>query len=862
MNTELPSATGSCFGQSERRNNSSDERSPVGGPQAGDNGQREDGIAGQRNKCHEAAERNAPEIQQCTDRTVPRSREETERERRELYERTAREVQEIVAEFHDRLPRQLAKAIGAVYCRYSTRFQDSIADQVRTILEEAVRRGIFVPLEYIFFDLAVRGYKSQRAGLDQLRQVLRSGTVSVVMFFATNRLFRKVHRTLEFVEEQLVEKGVDAIFVKSGVDTSDANRWRMLLTFHSMMDEFVVGMYADNIRAAHEGLLEKRLAFGTISYGYTGEPIEGQFTRRGRPRRRLAVDPVTSVVVAQIFVWYVVERRKINDIIQCLNDDPSIPLPPRCTSGMWTRLAVKGILTNPRYRALWLYGVTETVWISSKDYARQRVRREPLKKAQIEELRIVSDEIWFHAQRLLKEEPRNRGRNPSDGDRSSRPRILNGLLWCPLHDQVLHVGGPHGRSMICPSCRRLKPEKRHLFTYLNRTDAVRMTCEKLAELVRADEDIVQQIVEVSRREISVLQQPDPSRIEQVRGREQQLTKRIRFIMEHVGESDDDQRETAAFLTDLRQQRAEVRAELASLEGVSRKRMRVPSEQEVLELLDGLGGILTSAASGPVGDEAGLAHAIISDLTGGRIELFQMGERESHGGWLQGRFRVDVLSVVAERLTGTRLSAGDSGLEVVIDYRRPRRVDEQAEHAKALWDQGLLGKEIAKRMGCLPSYVTKLIHRWFDLRDLPRPDGRRRRAQLENKQVRIPTYKRIADEVMLLVDKGMSNSAIGRHHGVSDATVDKAIKWFCDSRGLPAPTTADRKLKMLRLATEMFHRNILIKDIAAELGYSPRGMKLALEEHLATLGESMPDGRARRGNAKSGEVASGHAAEPS
>ena len=75
---------------------------------------------------------------------------------------TAREVQEIVAEFHDRLPRQLAKAIGAVYCRCSTRFQDSITDQLRMILEDAVRRGIFVPLEYVSFDLAVRNYKNQR----------------------------------------------------------------------------------------------------------------------------------------------------------------------------------------------------------------------------------------------------------------------------------------------------------------------------------------------------------------------------------------------------------------------------------------------------------------------------------------------------------------------------------------------------------------------------------------------------------------------------------------------------------------------------------------------------------------------------
>ncbi len=60
------------------------------------------------------------------------------------------------------------------------------------------------------------------------------------------------------------------------------------------------------------------------------------------------------------------------------------------------------------------------------------------------------------------------------------------------------------------------------------------------------------------------------------------------------------------------------------------------------------------------------------------------------------------------------------------------------------------------------------------------------------------------------------------------------------------------------AKEMYDNGVLIKDIAAELGYSPEGLRLALKRYLADLGESMPDGRSRRGNAKSGERARGHA----
>jgi len=48
-----------------------------------------------------------------------------------------------------------------------------------------------------------------------------------------------------------------------------------MLTQLASVNEFVVGMNVENIRAAHEGLLEKRLGFGTLSFGYAGEPIPG-----------------------------------------------------------------------------------------------------------------------------------------------------------------------------------------------------------------------------------------------------------------------------------------------------------------------------------------------------------------------------------------------------------------------------------------------------------------------------------------------------------------------------------------------------------------------------------------------------------
>ena len=111
-------------------------------------------------------------------------------------------------EFHEKLPRQRAKGLGGLYARYSSRFQDSLADQVRTLFEAAHQLGIFIPREHIYFDLAVKGYQDRRPGLAALRQAIAEKKFDTFLVFSTNRLFRRTYKSLQFVEEQLVEKGI------------------------------------------------------------------------------------------------------------------------------------------------------------------------------------------------------------------------------------------------------------------------------------------------------------------------------------------------------------------------------------------------------------------------------------------------------------------------------------------------------------------------------------------------------------------------------------------------------------------------------------------------------------------------------
>jgi len=787
-------------------------------------------------------------------RRGPRSREEIEKERRELYERTCREVDLIVAEYHARLPRSAAKSIGAIYARYSTRFQDSVADQVRGILEDAVRLGIFIPREMIFFDLAVRGYKKHRVGLDQLREVLRKKQVGVLLLFATNRLFRKTYRTLEFVDQVHKGWGLRCIFVKSGVDTDDKRRWETLLAQQAMFDQFVVTMYVENIHGAHEGLLSKQLVFGTISYGYQGEPIPGQLTKRGKPRCKIVVDKETSEIVKRIFLWYVGdldctgdEPLSINEIVRKLNEDESIPLPPRCKSGEWTRLAVLRVLRNLRYRGVWQYGVTEATYVPDGDYVRQRMRAEPLQEVYLKDLDFISKDLWDRAQKRLAKEVRRRGRQPKDGDRQSRPRLLNGLFVCPEHDQILYVGGPHGRMMYCPSCNRLTEENRPLFTHLGRKTALRLTCQKLASLVVADGELVQDIIVACQREAEHAQKPNPRYLAQLLADRDRLTRSIDFTMRNPGETAEDQAESDRLLRQCRNERAGILLDIERYQAAEGESIVVPTEAEVRDLLARLGDLLVAAAEGGIDGEAAMARELIDELIDGKILLYQQGERKRGKGWLQRRFRLRLLSTAVHALLGQQPQVADEGMEVVIDYIRPKCYEDDLERAWQLYKQDVLCVEIAKELKCSKSKVTQLLKLAARKYGEELPDGRSRRGRLPKSQTETPLYRRIAADVATHVGEGLSDEAIARKFNTTGETIRKALRFHCRKHGLPIPTRKERRAALMRRAKERYDQGELIGVIAAEYGWSLRRMTLALRRYFADLGLTLPDGRTRRAN---------------
>ena len=121
--------------------------------------------------------------------------------------------------------------------------------------------------------------------------------------------------------------------------------------------------------------------------------------------------------------------------------------------------------------------------------------------------------------------------------------------------------------------------------------------------------------------------------------------------------------------------------------------------------------------------------------------------------------------------------------------------------------------------------------------------------LEQKQMTTPKYKQMANAAKKLWDEGLAVIEIGRRHHRSDFTAWKAITHWRRSRGLPVPTAKTRREQVMNRAKELYDGGVKVKDIAAALGYTSRGMTLLLQRWFQNHGQQMLDGRSRRSHRK-------------
>ena len=643
----------------------------------------------------------------------------------------------------------------------------------------------------IFIDEAVTGRSNRRQGLKDLQTALEADEVDDVYILATNRLYRKMYRSLQFVEEEIVERGKRCVFVSSHIDTANKDDWLQRLQLHAMMDEYAGTVNTAHIRAAHVGQLEKGEIFGSLPYGYTGEDVEGRTTKRGLPTRRIVVDPETAQWVRRVFAWYVNEGMSISGIVRRLQAEHA-PLSPHAQSGRWTYHTVRRILANPRYVGCWSYGIDENRWLNRKGYSRKFRRDEPLHTKRVEEWRIVDDITWRKTQTRLANNHRAGGRKPKNGCREDRPHLLDGLVYCSVHGRPLTVTGTCGKYVACPICKA-EPSA-SLYSMFNRQLGTELICKKIVEILLNDLTLVDQAIDICRTCMETADRPDPAEVEDLQRRERRLSKQIAYVLDMPVETDQDRAENMAKVQTLRSERATVQQSIVEFEEALRRPTDVPDRARVRKQLDQFAEVLQLATSSGEPGPLHAAREFLTKVTGGRIELTQRGERRAQRGWLRATFQLRLLKPILEE-SGCCCKPAPYEL-VTIDIRKPSRAELLAPEARTLYNRGLKEKEVASRLKVNRNTVRKALDVSFAAEGKARPDGRARRWHVSEDQQPQYKFREIMDKVMTLYNDSIPIKEIATKVGADRNTVTAAIRHWHERRGLTAPDGRARR-KQLR-----------------------------------------------------------------
>jgi hypothetical protein len=313
-------------------------------------------------------------------------------------------------------------------------------------------------------------------------------------------------------------------------------------------------------------------------------------------------------------------------------------------------------------------------------------------------------------------------------------------------------------------------------------------CERLAQLIRQDEHLVERIISAAQTQAAAIQRPDLSVIKQLEKAADDITRKIKFNMQNPGEAEEDEREIAETLRNLRRERRDLQDRLGLMRATAAEPVHTPTANEIRQLLDQFDDVLRRAASGQIVDDQDIARDILESLTGGRIAMHQQGKREEMRGWLQGRFTVKILDVLVEKLAGGQPGNGGEEIEVAIDFKRPRKMDSDADQAIALWMDGHSCTAVGQNLGSSQSHISRLLkigaqRRGTTLEDL-RPLRKSRSVDLSC----APGYQRIADEVQVRWWDALNPiRMIARDLECSTVTVCAALRWWYEKRGLAVPT---------------------------------------------------------------------------
>ena len=285
------------------------------------------------------------------------------------------------------LPSIQVEADGVEYARYSSHAQKdaSIEQQIEKCDEFASINKIHIIERYK--DRAITGKTDRRADFQRMMHDAEKGKFKYVIAWKSNRMGRNMLEAM-LNEAKLQDLGIRVLYVEEDFDDTAAGRFAL----RSMMN--VNQFYSENMaedikRGLYDNAANCKVTNGHLPYGYKADED-----------LKYTLDDSRAAVVREIFT-----RVSCGEAIVDIYTDLNLRGLTTSLGNQWGRSSFNKLLSNERYLGIYIYG---DVRIDGGIP------------------RIVSDELFYKVQEVLKTKKNARGRHRND----AADYLLTGKLYC------------------------------------------------------------------------------------------------------------------------------------------------------------------------------------------------------------------------------------------------------------------------------------------------------------------------------------------------------------------------------------------------------------------------------------------------
>ena len=514
--------------------------------------------------------------------TLPTSNKQ-KRTKEEMEQDAKKTIKRLLREFGNAIKMDGAKEVAAIYIRYSMDFQDSFESQLRAALNKVVELKLAISAENIFYDLGLSGAKEDRKGLEAIKAARAANRFTVFISLATSRLARKLKTLLEVLDEVFVGNGIRCILIDQNLDSDDHKNWGLLMPLLGWLDQVQRTSNAGHIVAAHKSIMARGLKYSTVTYGYRGRPVEGFLTKQKRPVELIVVDEETAKVVMIIFTKFN-SGTPIARIVKQLNEDFSLPRPPKSKKKRFSRDFVMNVLTNEQYVGIAVYNDEVDVSTATPDEMRELATSNG-SIFSFPNRQIISDEDFIAARQKLNcnaDKPHLKEPKSKRPLSEKRPRLLNQFLFCPGCNNMLVATGAHGNNYGCKTCKFHPIEQQHLYSQMPRKLATELVIDAICNKVFGNQEVLEQSVLAYSRTVSELQRPDPNALKVLESERSRVKGQFDLLLSTFS---GDKLELA------KEQLVKIRSDLSRLDSdikkqqlLDQKAVSIPNKDEAAKLL--------------------------------------------------------------------------------------------------------------------------------------------------------------------------------------------------------------------------------------------------------------------------------------